>query len=40
MEYIYFKLVLANKRTIEEVPENLKDTVQAMLDEHYESNPE
>lgn len=40
MEYIYFKLVLAEKRTIDQVPENLRPAVQAMLDEHYANNPQ
>lgn len=39
MSTIYFKLILANKRTIDEVPENLRPEVQALLDEYYANNP-
>lgn len=35
MAQIYLKLVLAEKRTIESVPENLRADVQALLDAHY-----
>jgi hypothetical protein len=35
MIQIYFKLILAEKRTVEQVPENIRADVQALLDEHY-----
>jgi len=35
MEEIYFKLILAGKRTIESVPEHLRESVQSSLDKHY-----
>jgi hypothetical protein len=32
MAFVYYKLIKAGKRTIDEVPENLKNEVQALLD--------
>ncbi|EPE61272.1 hypothetical protein L479_02342 [Exiguobacterium sp. S17] len=34
MAQIYFKLILAGKRTIDSVPEHLREAVQVLLDEH------
>lgn len=32
MAYVYYKLIKAGKKTIEDVPENLRVEVQALLD--------
>lgn len=37
MAQIYFKLILAEKRTIDTVPEQLKAEVQQLLDAHNEN---
>lgn len=37
MAYVYYKLIKAGKRTIEEVPENLREEVQALPDKDNET---
>lgn len=37
MAYVYYKLIKAGKRTIEEVPENIRAEVQALLDQDTEN---
>ena len=32
MDFVYYKLIKAGRKTIEEVPENLRAEVQALLD--------
>lgn len=35
MAIVYFKLILAERRTIEQVPEIIRADVQQLLDEYY-----
>lgn len=35
MAVVYFKLILAERRTIEQVPEIIRADVQRLLDEYY-----
>lgn len=32
MAFVYYKLIIAGRKTIDEVPENLRTEVQALLD--------
>lgn len=38
MAQVYFKLILGERRTIDDVPEHLKAEVQQLLDDYHANN--
>jgi hypothetical protein len=40
METVYYRLIKAGVKIISEVPQNLREAVQALLDKDAQENPE